>query len=165
MNVYDAIRTKRAVRLFQSKPIEHDLILKILDAGRRAQSSKNTQPWQFVVIQNKDTLKALSETGTYAAHLANASFAVALLGDLHHWWNGFDLGQAAAYLQLAAWELGVASCIAAIYDQDKAKALLGVPSDLNFWAAISFGYPAPNFVPARMGGRKPLEEVVHWEKY
>ncbi len=165
MNVQDAIRTKRAVRLFSDNPVPEDAMLAILDAGRRSQSSKNSQPWQFVVIRDKATLKALSETGDYAGHLAGAAFAVALVGNERGFWTAFDLGQAAAYMQLAAWELGIGSCIAAVYDVDKARAILGIPAEMYFSAALSFGYPSPEHVPLRLGGRKPLEAVVRREKW
>src|SRR5579859_1876776 len=124
MDVMQAIQTKRAVRLFKSDPVPEAAILTILDAGRRAQSSKNTQPWQFIVVRDKETLKALSMTGDYAGHLAGAAFAVALIGSRPGEWGAFDLGQCAAYLQLAAWELGIGSCMATIYDTAKGKQIL-----------------------------------------
>ena len=73
MNVSEAIRMKRAVRMFNGRSISEDYILNILNAGRRAQSSKNTQPWHFIAITNKEILTALSQTGNYANHLANAA--------------------------------------------------------------------------------------------
>ena len=79
MNVSEAIRMKRAVRDFSSKPITKDLVDSILNAGRRAQSSKNTQPWRFVAIQDKNILKALSKCGKGAGHLADAALAIAIL--------------------------------------------------------------------------------------
>src|SRR5215470_16401394 len=123
MDVIESIRTKRAVRRFADKPIPRETILTVLEAGRRSQSAKNTQPWQFVVIQDRATLKALSKTGDYASHLAGAAFAIAILGAHKGYWDAFDFGQTAAYMQLAAWSLGIGSCIAAIYDQDEAKAI------------------------------------------
>ncbi len=165
MDVQEAINTKRAVRLFSETPVPDDVMHRILDAGRRSQSSKNTQPWQFVVVRDRDTLTALSKTGDYAGHLAGASFAVALIGEVDSPWNMFDLGQSAAYMQLAAWAEGVGSCIAAIYQADEAKTILRVPANKSFYAALSFGYPSPEHVPAKMGGRKPLDEVVHWERW
>ena len=165
MNVLDAIRSKRAVREFAPAPIPDDLVSAVLDAGRQSQSSKNTQPWEFVLVTDKATLKALSETGTYAGHLAGATFAVVLVGTASGNWNSFDLGQAAAYMQLAAWEMGIGSCIAAIYEPDKVKALLNLPADLSAWVALSFGYPSPTFRPAKMGGRKPLDVLVHRERW
>ncbi|MDZ4767364.1 MAG: nitroreductase family protein [Chloroflexota bacterium] len=165
MQVNEAIRTKRAVRLFTDQPVPDEILLQILDAGRRSQSSKNTQPWQFVVVRAPATLQALAGTGDYAGHLAGAAFGVALVGATDSGWNMFDLGQASAYLQLAAWELGIGSCIAAIFDTNKAKTLLGIPAEMSFTCALSFGYPSPNNVTARMGGRKPIDQVVRWEKW
>jgi nitroreductase len=79
MNVSEAIRTKRAVREFSDNQLQEKDIRAILEAGRRSQSSKNTQPWHFVAIQDKDVLQSLSELGTWAGHLANAALGVAIL--------------------------------------------------------------------------------------
>jgi nitroreductase len=80
----------------------------------------------------------------------------------------FDAGQAAAYMQLAAWELGVGSCLASIYSPEEARRLLGFPGEWHLRIAISFGYPqdaqALSATP-RKGGRKPFDESVHWEKW
>lgn len=165
MEVTQAIRTKRAVRQFAEKPVAREDILAVLQAGRRSQSSKNTQPWQFVVVQDRTSLVALSKTGDFAGHLAGAAFAVILVSSDEGYWRGFDLGQSAAYMQLEAWSMGIGSCIASIYEPDKARTILNIPADLSVNVALSFGYPAENFTPARLGGRKPLEELVHWEKW
>lgn len=162
MNTLDAIRTKRSVRQFTDVPVPEETIQEILHAGRRAQSSKNDQPWTFLVIQNKETLKAVSECGNYVRHIADASFAIVLVD--HNNWS-FDIGQAAAYLQLAAWELGVSSCLAYFGEQDKLKALLGIPVEATVEMGISFGYSAEEPRASRKTGRKPLDEVVrreHW---
>src|SRR5829696_3528978 len=106
MDTLKAIKTKHAVRQFSDQPVPEDIIRHILDAGRRSQSSKNTQPWQFIVVRDRQRLEALSKTGTYAGHVAGAAFAVVLVGTQHSDWNSFDLGQASSYLQLAAWDLG-----------------------------------------------------------
>lgn len=170
MNVAEAIRMKRAVRKFQENPLPEDIIHAILNAGRRSQSSKNNQPWQFVAIQDKATLKALSECGTWAGHLAGAALGVAILtpDPSEKFQIMFDAGQAAAYMQLAAWELGVGSVPASIYEPEKARAILGFPPELHLRIALSFGYPAEDEVlsaPPQKGGRKGLDEVVHWERW
>ena len=80
----------------------------------------------------------------------------------------FDAGQSAAYMQLAAWELGIASCLATIYKPEEARMLLGYPIDMTTRIALSFGHPLPqDVVPRKPGpfGRKPFDEVVHWEKW
>ncbi|MGB4678183.1 MAG: nitroreductase family protein, partial [Aggregatilineales bacterium] len=74
--VFEAIRTKRAVRQFTDQPIPDEIVREILNAGRLSGSSKNTQPWHFVAVRNRDTLRALSEAGTYAGHIAGAALAV-----------------------------------------------------------------------------------------
>jgi nitroreductase len=170
MNVSEAIRTKRAVRQFQDRPLPEEAVLKILNAGRRSQSSKNNQPWQFIAIREKSVLKALSETGTYAGHLAGAALAVALLvpDPDERFQTLFDAGQAAAYMQLAAWELGVGSCLASIYEPEKAREILGYPADWQVRICISFGYPLDEGMLSaapKKGGRKALDEMVHWDSW
>ncbi len=168
MNVSEAVRSMRAVRKFEDRPLPEEVVRAILNAGRRSQSSKNEQVWSFVAIRDKAILKALSECGAYAGHLAGAALAVALVipDPAAKFQTLFDSGQAAAYMQLAAWELGVGSCFASIYDMEKARGILGFPQDKYLDIAISFGYPADQTklsAPLKKGGRKPLEEVVHWE--
>ena len=170
MNVSEAIRLKRAVRKFQEKPLPDDVAQAILNAGRRSQSSKNDQGWQFIAIRDKAILNALSRTGTYAGHLAGAALGVAIVTPSPEgkFQDLFDAGQAAAYMQLAAWELGVGSCLASIYEPEKAREILGFPPDWHLRIAISFGYPADEeklSAPPKKGGRKSLEEMVHWDKW
>jgi nitroreductase len=170
MEVSAAIRTKRAVREFAPTPLPVEFVSQILNAGRRAQSSKNTQPWQFIAIQDRPTLERLSKLGTYANHLAGAALGVAVVtpDPGQRWSILFDAGQAAAYMQLAAWDLGIGSCLATIYDLDAARDLLGYPGGMVCHVAISFGYPAdPGLIeaPLRPGGRKVLENIVHFERW
>ena len=114
MEVHEALRLKRAVREFTDQPIPKDQIEQILNAGRRAQSAKNRQPWEFIAIQDREILKSLSGLGTWAGHLAGAALGIAILtpDPAIRWSIMFDAGQAAAYMQLAAWELGIGSCLA-----------------------------------------------------
>jgi nitroreductase len=170
MNVSDAIRLKRAVRKFTPEPLPEEIILSILNAGRRAQSSKNTQPWHFIAITDNTILKQLSECGTWAGHLAGAALGVAIV----HPDPGvkfqllFDIGQAAAYMQLAAWELGIGSCIASIYEPDRARQVLGFPDELTLRFALSFGFPLNNEElthPPQKGGRRGIEEIVRRETW
>ena len=77
----------------------------------------------------------------------------------------FDIGQTAAYMQLAAWELGIGSCLASIYEPDKARELLAFPQDMFLRIAISFGYPQDADLlvsKPKKGGRRPLNEIIHW---
>ena len=170
MDVMQAIKYKRVVRQFQQKALPQEAVLAILNAGRRAQSSKNSQPWRFVAIQDNEVLNALSGLGMFAGHLAGAALGVAILipDPSQKFQTMFDAGQSAAYMQLAAWELGIGSCLASIYEPDKARQLLGFPAELELRIAISFGYPLDEAVltaPPEKGGRQALDELVHWDKW
>lgn len=170
MNVSEAIRMKRAVRKFQDKPLPEDVIRTVLNAGRRSQSSKNEQGWQFIAIQDESILKALSECGQWAGHLAGAALGVAILtpDPSAKFQTMFDAGQAAAFMQLAAWELGVGSVPASIYEPEKAREILGFPPEWHLRIALSFGYPAEEeklSAAPKKGGRRSLEEMVHWGRW
>ena len=170
MNVSEAIRTKRAVRKFRDEALPEDVATAILNAGRRSQSSKNEQAWQFIAIRDRSTLKALSECGAWAGHLAGAALGVAVLtpDPSVKFQTMFDAGQAAAFMQLAAWELGIGSVPASIYEAEKAREILGFPPEWHLRIALSFGYPADEeklSAAPKKGGRRLLEEVVHWEKW
>ncbi|HEY3476750.1 MAG TPA: nitroreductase family protein [Anaerolineales bacterium] len=170
MNVSEAIRTKRAIRKFQDKPLAEDDIRAILNAGRRSQSSKNEQAWQFIAIRDKSILADLSKCGTYAGHLTGAAVGVAILtpDPMAKFQTMFDAGQAAAFMQLAAWELGIGSVPASIYEHEKAREILGFPPEWHLRIALSFGYPldAEKLSAApKQGGRRSLDEMVHWERW
>lgn len=170
MDVKEAIRTKRAVREFAKEPLPEDAVKAILNAGRRAQSSKNRQAWAFVAIRDHETLKKVSKFGMFAGHMAGAGLGVLILTPPPEKFYGalFDAGQAAAYMQLAAWEMGIGSCLATLHRPKGAYPLLGIPEEFHVLMAISFGYPAKSkglhFRPTK-GGRKDFDEVVHWEKW
>jgi nitroreductase len=170
MEVNQAIRTKRAIRTFLDRPLQADQVERILNAGRLAQSAKNMQPWHFIAIQEKAILKSLSELGHFAGHLAGAALGVALITPppSQRFSVMFDTGQAAAYMQLAAWEMGIASCPATIYQPEEARQLLGFPEDLEINVALSFGYPTEEAIstrPARKQGRRGFKEVVHFDRW
>lgn len=170
MQVQEAIRNKRAVREFSDQALTDELVTAILDAGRLAQSGANLQPWHFIAIRKRETLQAVANLGDYAGHLAGAALGVLIVTpeDDAEGWNWFDSGQVAAYMQLAAFELGIGSCIAALFKPQEARDLLGIPADLKASIAISFGYPANQGTEQRAprrSGRRPFDEVVHWERW
>ena len=172
-DVFSTIRTKRMVRRFQPRALDADQLDRILDAGRHAASSKNQQRWDFVVVEDRARLQALSRSGPYAGHVAGAAAAVALVtpdprgpgGSLSVVW---DLGMAAENMMLAAWELGIGSCPATVYEHAVAQDVLKLPADRFCGWILSFGYAADAddlTRPPKAGGRKSLDEVVHRETW
>ncbi len=173
MDPYQLILSLRAIRHFTDQTIPDEVIERILQAARWTGSAKNTQPWQFVAVQNRQTLKDLSECGAYASHLAGAAIGI-ILGTPPSY-AAFDAGRVAQNMMLAAWSEGVGSCIASLSNEAKARTILHMPNSYQAHTAISFGYPEPNAphtiegqpmqnVLARMG-RRPLSELVHWEHW
>ena len=167
MTVFETIRTKRAVRHYQDKPIPDEAVETILKAGRFSQSAKNRQPWHFVAIRDRARLKQLAEAGRFSAHLGQAALGVVILTPPpeERFQIMFDAGQAAAYMQLAAWELGIGSCPVTAFARDQARQVLGAPDDLQVRIALAFGYPVNPPRPPRQGGRRSLDEIVHWEEW
>lgn len=171
--VWHAIATKRAIRAFVDRPLDPDHLQRILAAGRRAHSSKNQQRWSFIVCREREHLRQLSSLGPWAGHLAGAAVGIALVtpdprGSAAPLSVMFDLGQAADAMMLAAWELGIGSVPATVYEQDRARDLLGYPDNDHCEFLISFGYPAnPDDLTRapRPGGRKPLDDLVHEERW
>jgi nitroreductase len=172
-DVWSAIRAKRMVRKFADRPLAPEHLERIVDAGRHAGSSKNTQQWDFVVVEERETLIRLMAVGPFASHIGGAAAAVGLVtpdprapgASLSLVW---DAGLAAENMMLGAWELGVGSCPATVYEQPVARRILHYPEDRWCGYVLSFGYPADadDMVrPPRAGGRKSLDDVLHRERW
>jgi len=173
MSVWEAVDSKRVIRQFSDRPIEPEDLVRILNAGRRAASSKNLQRWQFIVCRDRDHLEQLATVGPWAGHLAGAAVAVALVTPDPKAADSplsvlFDLGMAAGNMMLVAWELGIGSVPATVYEHDRARELLGYPEDHHCEYLLSFGHPAdPADLdrPNRAGGRSALSDLLHDERW
>jgi nitroreductase len=173
VEIWDAISRLRAIRSFADQPLDPSHVDRILRAGRRAPSSKNTQRWAFVVCQDRQHLAEVSKVGPFAGHIAGAAAAVAIVtpdaeNKDQRGWIMLDAGQVAQNMMLAAWDLGVGSAHAAVYDSALAQELLGYPNEQRCDLIISLGYPADPAMTTRppgKGGRQPFEEIVHWERW
>jgi nitroreductase len=173
MQTLDAIGHQRVSRRFSSEPIPAEAVSTILEAGRRAGSSKNLQRWSFVVVRDRRALERLSTLGPWCGHVAGAALAIALVTPdpraagqpLSIMW---DLGRAAQNMTLAAWDVGIGSCPATVYQQEACRGALGYPPDHHCEYILSFGYPEdPTDLtrPLRAGGRHDLATMVHEERW
>jgi nitroreductase len=173
VQTWQAIDSIRVVRDFADRPISDEDVNRIVNAGRRAGSSKNLQRWDFVVVRDRHRLRELSRAGPFAGHVAHAAVAVALVTPdptqpdqpLSVMW---DLGRAAQNMVLAAWEQGIGSVPATVYEHELIDKLLGLPANHRCEFILSFGYPADETLltePKRADGRVPLAEVLHEEAW
>ncbi len=173
MNVLEAIRSRCSVRKFKPEMIPDEALQKILEAARWAPSPFNTQPWEFIIIKDKETLKAISKYARYAGYLADAPMAIAVVVtpiDVKFSWTvrlgepKFAASKAVMNMLLAAWELGIGTCTVSI-DRDKVGEILNVPKTHFVLSIIPIGYPETMPQKHEDSFRKKLEDMVFYEKY
>jgi len=168
METWDAIRARRNVREFADRPLADADLDQILEAGRRAPSSRNWQPWDFVLVTDRSQLPELAKVWRGAAHVSNAAAAIVSLGPAvledqrKRDWLWYDHGQATMSMMLAAADLGIGTGHTAVGDQDLARTILGFPADRFCTYLIPLGYPADRpLTPIEHPARRPFDEVVH----
>ena len=158
MDVYLTIASKRDQRDYKDRSIPDDVVRRILDAGRLSGSSRNTQAWEFVVVETAQ--QQLAETVRAPGNVLGAKLVVAICGDTRE----IDVGRCAQNMMLCAWAEGVTSCPNGLRDPDAAAEICGAPVKL----VLTFGYPArprdPEARPAEewsaRAKRKSLDELV-----
>jgi len=167
METWDAIRARRNVRRYEDRAIPPEHLDRILEAGRRAPSARNRQPWDFVVVTDRAQLADLAKVWQGAGHVAESAATVALVipepeneGERRHTY--FDLGQAAMAMMLAAVDLGIGSGHSAVGDQEMARRVLGFPEDRRCAYLLALGYPADRPLrPVERPDRRDFDDVVH----
>jgi nitroreductase len=159
MEVFEAVRTALAIRDYKGTPVPPDVVHRIVEAGRLTGSAMNGQPWHFIIVEDKDTLKKLgtiTRTGPYVAQaplaivvaIQKAKFAMA------------DAARAIQSMILTAWSEGVGSNWVGFMGLDDVKPLLAIPNELDVLAVIPFGYPSRP-VGKGIKNRKSLSEIAH----
>ena len=155
MNVYDAVRTRLTVRQFKPDPVPDELVMKLLRAGQWSPSSRNLQPWHFIVIKDRDTLRRIGEIATSGRFVSEAPMAIAIAME------DPDRGE------LVGWAEGLGTCFVGlrVAEQNRdVKELLGIPENVELVTVLPFGYrdEAPRGTRRR---RKPLSEMAHAERF
>lgn len=167
------LRTLNATRNFRPDPVPEEAITDILNVARWSGSASNVQPWEFLVIRNRETLRKLTEVSPNVRHAATAPLGIILVmtGDpdkVPH--ETYDEGRLSERIMLAAEAHGLGSCIGWFRPETMAAAkdLLGIPQNRLVRTEISIGYPDEEAQRARQKpaqARKPLAELVHEERY
>ena len=169
------LRGLRAVRQLRPDPLPEAVLHDILEVARWSGSAGNRQPWEFVVVRDRDMLRRLSAIdGANAGHLATAAAGIAIVihpevPDL----DAYDEGRLAERILLAAAAQGVGAAVGHFTGPGdtwaasaEAKRMLGIPEQFVLRETISLGYPAEHLQRTpNPPGRKPLEQLVHWEHY
>lgn len=163
MDVFAAIRTLLAVRSYQDKPVPDAVVRRIVEAGRLTGSGMNQQPWHFIVIRDRETLRRLGALASSGPYVAQAPLAIVVATDKSRFAVS-DASRAIQSMLLAAWADGVGSNWVGFGGLEKVKALLEIPAGLEVLAILPFGYPA-RAVGRGQKQRKALREVAHLERY
>ena len=167
MEAWDAIRARRNVRSYLPQPVPDSDLERIAEAAWRAPSASNRQHWDFVIVTDRDQLQELSTVWQGARHIASAAAAIALVvpeppDERTKLIDQYDLGQATTAMTIAATDLGIGTGHSSVGDQEKARAILGVPDDHNVSFLLGIGYPAGRpLKPIVKPNRRPFPEVVH----
>lgn len=167
METWDAICARRNVRQYKPDPMSQDDLNRIAEAGWRAPSAKNRQPWDFVIVTDPEQLRELSTVWRGAGHIASAPAAIVLVvpvppDERRLVTDNYDVGQATMAMMLAATDLGIGTGHSSVGDQEKARTILGVPDDHLVAFMLGVGYPADRpLAPVRKPDRRPFGEVVH----
>lgn len=171
METWDAIRARRAIREYDTKPITPESLERILESARRSPSSRNDQRWAFVLIEDPEQLKRISQVWRGAGHIADARAAVGLvapvsddarvIASIH-----YDLGQAAMAMMITAADLGIGSRTASVHDHELATEVLDLPEEWRLAWLLGLGYPADRpLKPIKSPDRKAFDEVVHRDRW
>jgi nitroreductase len=161
----EAILSRKVQRTFAKKPVALDDLVRIVDAGRHAMSARNLQPWQFIIVRNPDTLRAMGALCSTGRFVADAPSAIVILKDLGDArWADIDCAQAVQNMANAAWALGLGTCWVGNFDQSKLSEMLGVPDGWAIFTVLPFGGLNPANPPA-MRQLKKRSETVHYERF
>jgi nitroreductase len=163
MQVFEAVRTVLAVRTYQDKPVPPDLVRRIVEAGRLTASSMNAQPWHFVVVEDRDTLRQLGAIARTGRYIAQAPLAVVVAIEETRFAVS-DASRAIQSMVLTAWSEGVGSNWVGFGELTRVNSLLGIPDELEVLAIVPFGYPAQAIGRGKKQ-RKSLSEVAHRERF
>ncbi len=165
MGVQEALLARRTVRRFAPTPVSGKILTSILNATRRAPSSRNQQPWHFVVVRNRETLEAIDGIAGTGRFIADAPLAIAIAMDGADS-PELDAGRALQQMEVMAWSKGLGTCFVTLAGDEPAwiAALLGIPKGMDLITVMPFGYRSADFT-GRGVPRKPLSAIAHSETF
>ena len=163
MDVYQAIRTRVAIRGFKPDLVPESTVRRILRAARWAPSQRNRQPWHFIVIREREAMGKIGALASSGGYIAQAPMAIAVVMEGPRMAQ-FDAARAIENMILTAWAEGVGTCYVGGIDRDAVKEMLGVPGEMELITVMPYGYPT-DAEKAKSKRRKSLSEIAHRERF
>ncbi len=162
-DLYSSLLSLRAIREFDARAVEEADLEALLEAARWTGSAKNLQHWSFIVVDDPLLKERLCGAGDFTGPIRSAPAVICLVQEP----NGyeFDIGRLAQNIMLAADAIGMASCPITLHREHVATEVLRLPEGRTSRYAVAIGYPTSRSRPARLGGRKPIENLVHRNTY
>lgn len=161
----EVIKSRRSVRKYLDKPISKDILKQLVDAGRLAPTARNDQPWEFIVVTERELLQKVGGATDYGKFVRNAVACIVVCCQETKYFLE-DGSAATENIILAAESFGIGSCWVAGHKKAycaEVKKILNIPDNLIVISLISLGYPDPLEKTSRQ--KKGLDEVLHWEKF
>lgn len=171
METWEAIRSRKNVRVYDHREIGEPELTQILEAARRTPSASNKQRWDFLVVREKDRLQRLAELWRGARHIPGSAATIALVGPdsddpSERLSIAYDLGQVTMSVMIAAADLGIGSAHSSAHEVELGREILELPEGIRCWWMIGLGYPADHpLKPIENLDRRPFDEVVHYETW
>ena len=173
MDVFEAIRGRRSIRSFRPEDVPDELVEKLIDCARWAPSAGNLQPWEFVVVRDPQTKKALARAALGQHFIAEAPVVIVVCADQKRSGWGYgkrgiqlyclqDTAAATQNMLLAAHALGLGACWVGAFDEENVASILRLPEGIRPVAVVPVGYPAEAPPPRP---RRSVREIVHFESF
>jgi nitroreductase len=164
VDAIEALKGRRSIRSYEDKSVPRELLEEIIDTARLAPTANNFQPWEFIVVTDPDMRAKLADLTDYGKFIAQSGACVVVFAkDVKRYIE--DGSAATENILIAAHALGLGACWVAGYKKDYAepvRELLGAPAGLKLVALVAVGYPAGT---VEAHGKRPLADVLHWEKF
>ena len=160
MTPYEAIISKRDLRVYTDQPIDDEVMHRILQAGRMAGSAKNLEVNRLIVVTDQAVQDALADAGDFSSWIGTSAAIVGFASPTDEL-RMFDVGRQAQNMMVAAHAEGVGSCPVTLHHPDKARAAVGLPDDWSMGMVITLGYPVEDHPESPLKRtRVPLEDLV-----
>ena len=162
MEVEEAIRTRRSIRKWSSKPLDRDTVMELMASVRLAPSGHNGQQWELIIVTDRDRLERLVPICNNQRHVGEAGAFIFIVTDPSAKWIHVDPAIALDHLTLRAREMGLGTCWIGAFDEARMREFLGIPDEKIAVIGMTLGYPGDQPTPRE---RRSLDELVHWERY